>query len=77
MNEIIENKLNSKTLSFDEYKSEYEKSINDPINFWSQKAEKLDWIKPFSKVNGSSFDGDVNIKNVKILVGNKLSNLFG
>ncbi len=61
MNEIIENKLNSKTLSFDEYKSEYEKSINDPINFWSQKAEKLDWIKPFTKVNGSSFDGDVNI----------------
>ena len=61
MDEIFENKLDSKTLSFDEYKSEYEKSINDPISFWSEKAKKLDWIKPFSKVNGSSFDGNVKI----------------
>ena len=62
MNEIVENKLDSKSLSFDEYKDEYERSINDPTNFWSEKAKKLHWIKPFSKVNSSSFDGNVNIK---------------
>ena len=61
MNEIIENKLASNSLSFDDYKAEYERSINDPINFWSEKAKKLHWIKPFSKVNNSSFDGNVNI----------------
>ena len=40
MNEIIENKLASNSLSFDDYKAEYERSINDPINFWSEKAKK-------------------------------------
>ena len=39
-----------------QYFERYQQSIDDPDTFWAKAAKKLDWIKPFTKVNGSSYD---------------------
>lgn len=39
-----------------QYFERYQDSISDPDAFWAEAAKKLDWIKPFTKVNGSSYD---------------------
>ena len=31
-------------------KQEWEKSINNPQEFWAEKAKAIDWFKPYSKV---------------------------
>ena len=59
---LIENKLDSTCLSFDQYQDEYKKSISDPDKFWKNKARSLDWIKDFSKVKESVFGEEVKIK---------------
>ncbi len=44
------------------YQSMYDASIRDPEGFWREQAQRLDWIKPFSRVTDSSFDlGNVHI----------------
>ncbi|WP_019528029.1 acetate--CoA ligase [Dasania marina] len=56
----------------DEYSAMYERSINDSEGYWSEAGQRLDWIKPFSKVKDVSFkkedlhikwfdDGDLNV----------------
>ncbi len=40
----------------------YEASIRDPERFWGEHGRRLDWIKPYTKVKNTSFDGDVSIK---------------
>ena len=62
MNRIIKNHFESKSLSFEDYKKEYKKSLDDPELFWKEKANSLDWIKKFTKVKESSFRKDVNIR---------------
>ena len=59
---LIDNKLDSTCLSFDQYQDEYKKSISDPDKFWKNKAKSLDWIKDFSKVKESVFGEEVKIK---------------
>jgi acetyl-CoA synthetase len=45
------------------YKEMYAASINDPEKFWGDEARKrIHWMKPFTKVKNTSFDGDVSIK---------------
>jgi acetyl-CoA synthetase len=45
------------------YKDMYARSLNDPNKFWAEAAERLDWIKPFTKVKNTSFAPDnVSIK---------------
>ena len=45
------------------YDSMYAESINDPEGFWARAGERLDWIKPFTKVKNSDFSfGQVSIK---------------
>ena len=39
-----------------QYFERYQQSIDDPDTFWAEAAKKLDWITPFTKVNGSSYD---------------------
>ena len=54
---------------FDEYKSMYADSINDPKNFFGEMArENLDWIEPFTQITNGNFadatwfeDGKLNI----------------
>ena len=64
-----ENITNSYIKDFDEYKSMYADSINDPKKFFGEMAiENLDWIKPFTQVTNGNFadakwfeDGKLNI----------------
>ena len=36
--------------SLERYSREYQRSIEAPETFWAEKAERLDWIKPWDKV---------------------------
>ncbi|MGH7000454.1 MAG: acetate--CoA ligase [Stellaceae bacterium] len=40
----------------------YENSIKNPERFWGEHGKRLDWIKPYTKVKNTSFDGNVSIK---------------
>ncbi|MFQ5432521.1 MAG: acetate--CoA ligase [Nitrospinota bacterium] len=42
--------------SMDEYKKEYERSINDPEGYWAEKAEELDWIEKWDTVRSYDFN---------------------
>ncbi len=45
------------------YKQLYERSVKDPEGFWGEVGRRIDWIKPYTKVNNSSFDpSSVSIK---------------
>jgi len=45
------------------YNEMYAKSIKDPNGFWSEQAKRVDWIKPFTKVDDTSFEpGKISIK---------------
>ena len=44
------------------YEARYRRSVEDPDGFWGEQGRILDWIKPFTKVKNTSFDGDVSIK---------------
>jgi len=45
------------------YDEMYARSIKDPNGFWGEAAKSLDWIKPFTKVENTSFEpGKVSIK---------------
>ena len=59
---FVENKISKPSLSIEEYFKEYKQSIDEPENFWREKASSLTWIKDFSAVKESSFSDDVNIK---------------
>jgi acetyl-CoA synthetase len=45
-----------------QYEAMYQRSIDDPDEFWEEQAERLDWIKRWERVKNTSFDGDVSIK---------------
>ena len=62
MKNIIINKTNHKSLSFEDYKKEYLRSINNPEHFWTEKANSISWIKKFTKTRESSFEKDISIK---------------
>ena len=38
------------------YAEMYEQSIEDNAGFWSEQAQRISWIKPFSKIKDVSFD---------------------
>ena len=45
------------------YDQGYAASLADPDAFWADKAKRIDWIKPFTKVKNTSFaKGNVSIK---------------
>ena len=62
MKNIIVNRTNHKSLSFEDYKKEYLRSINNPEHFWTEKANSISWIKKFTKIRESSFEKDISIK---------------
>ena len=41
-----------------QYEGAYADSIRDPDGYWGKAAERLDWIKPFTKVKNVSWDPD-------------------
>ncbi len=46
----------------DAYDDMYAQSINDPDGFWGEHGKRIDWIKPFTKVKNTTYDGDVSIR---------------
>jgi acetyl-CoA synthetase len=45
------------------YQDMYARSIKDPNGFWAEQAQRLDWIKPFTKVENVSYaPGNISIK---------------
>ncbi|WP_020400116.1 acetate--CoA ligase [Kordiimonas gwangyangensis] len=46
----------------EKYLEMYQRSIDAPEEFWADEGKRIDWMKPFSKVKNTSFEGDVSIK---------------
>ena len=45
------------------YQAMYQRSIDAPDAFWREEAQRIDWIKPFTKVQNTSFhEADFGIK---------------
>jgi acetyl-CoA synthetase len=45
------------------YRAMYQTSIEDPEGFWSEQANELEWLKPFTKVKDVSYDAaDLHIR---------------
>jgi acetyl-CoA synthetase len=45
------------------YKELYARSMKDPAGFWAEQGNRIEWIKPFTKVKHTSFDThNVSIK---------------
>ncbi|AQS35721.1 acetyl-coenzyme A synthetase [Shewanella psychrophila] len=40
----------------EKYKKMYQESIVNPEGFWREHGQRIDWIKPFTKVKKTSFD---------------------
>ena len=38
------------------YAEKYRRSVEDPDGFWREEAQRIDWIRPFTKVKDTSFD---------------------
>jgi acetyl-CoA synthetase len=45
-----------------QYEKLYERSVNDPEDFWAEHGKRVDWIRPFTKVKNTSYTGDVRIR---------------
>jgi acetyl-CoA synthetase len=43
-------------LTKEQYEVMYKQSLESPDEFWAQQAQRLTWIKPFTKVKDVSFD---------------------
>ncbi|HEX7872675.1 MAG TPA: acetate--CoA ligase [Sphingobium sp.] len=51
------------TITSERYEEMYARSVADPEGFWAEEAQRLDWIKPFTKVKNTSFhEADFGIK---------------
>jgi acetyl-CoA synthetase len=45
------------------YQEMYARSVNDPNGFWAEQAKRIGWMKPFTKVENTSFaPGKISIK---------------
>src|SRR6201995_697233 len=45
------------------YQDMYARSVSDPNGFWAEQAKRIDWMKPFHKVENVSFaPGNISIK---------------
>ena len=40
------------------YESMYRKSVEDNVGFWAEHGQRIDWIRPYSKVKDISFAKD-------------------
>jgi len=42
-------------INADRYEEMHRRSIEDPEGFWSEEAQRIDWIRPFTQVKDTSF----------------------
>ncbi len=40
----------------------YQESVSDPEAFWRDQGKRITWIKPYTKIKNTSFEGDVSIR---------------
>jgi acetyl-CoA synthetase len=59
---VPRNVAQSAWVSEKKYFEMYEDSIRNPDRFWAEHGKRIDWIKPFTKVKNTTFDGNVSIK---------------
>ncbi len=45
-------------INAEKYEEMYRRSIEEPEPFWREETDKLDWIKPWRKLNTTSFDAE-------------------
>ncbi|MFK7880188.1 acetate--CoA ligase [Roseobacter sp.] len=46
-----------------DYAQMYATSVNDPEKFWAEQGQRIEWLKPFSKVKNTSFEpGNIDIR---------------
>ena len=51
---------NSYVNSFEQYQNEYDKSLENSSEFWSEKAERIDWFKKWKNVQSFDFfEGEI------------------
>lgn len=50
------NILDKTFVTAEKYEEMYAASIEDPDKFWAEQAQRLDWIKPFTKVKNTTFE---------------------
>jgi len=55
--------------SFEDYQSDYKRSVEDPDGFWDEIAKKFKWIEPYKKV----CEWEFNTPKVEWFVGGKLN----
>ena len=53
--------------NLDEYKSEYELSVNDPEGFWAKQAESFLWYKKWNK----TLEWNFSEPDIKWFIGGK------
>jgi acetyl-CoA synthetase len=49
-------------MTLEEYKKQYQNSIQDPEKFWGEQAERLTWFKKWHRVKKTSFNSPVSIE---------------
>lgn len=49
-------------ITAEKYRELYDWSVKNPDGFWAEMAKRLDWIKSPTRINNSTFLGDVSIK---------------
>ena len=60
---VSEKTAKNALINQDKYQSLYKESIENNEEFWKQQAQRLDWMKPFTKVKDTFWsDSKVSIK---------------
>ena len=44
------------------YQEMYRRSVEDPEGFWGEHGKRISWIKPYTSVKDTSFEGDISIR---------------
>ncbi len=50
------------SITAENFQELYDESIASPETFWDKVGQRLEWIKPYSKVKNTSFEGEIDIK---------------
>lgn len=61
--------MNFQIKNWEEYQDAYQRSIEDPENFWGEIAQEFKWMKPWKKI----LEWDFNDMNVSWFKGGKLN----
>ncbi len=46
----------------DTYLAMHQQAVDDPESFWAEHGKRINWMKPYTQVKDTSFEGDVHIR---------------